>query len=621
MENDSWSKKWWATGIILLFFATSVAPTSAHDITEVSSPPSRGTWLYVGGDGPGNYSKIQDAVNNASDGDTVFVYDDSAPYFEHVLITKSIRLVGEDKSTTCIDAQYNGTVIEIHADNVTIANLLLQHSGRDTNAGINLYGSNCNLSDNLITENFYGIRVRFTDNNMIFGNDLQDNGNFNIYLYDTNHSTVQHNTISNPFQYTEGIVTDHCIDDTILNNTINNTYSGMLISATTNSTIEANLVTNCFFLAVYLDGAPDNTISRNVLNQRILDWQACDITLSNSPRCTIENNTLLSGILIREDLTGIVPYPNTILNNLVQGKPLVYLDQKADLSINYPCGQIILFHCRNITVQNQDIQQTVRAIYLESSDGCTLLDNTLSSNSQGIICHKSNSTTISENIIQGNYQDGLNLDTSNNDIIINNTIANTKWFGLRISGSDNTVADNIISGNDYAFSAESGQNDLIANNTVSGNNRGLSLRFLSTAELKRNHVAQNTEYGIAISESIKNTFVENVFTDNGYGLILGMSCAKITVQNNEFKNNQNGLLLDNTNDNNILKNNFIDNKQDAFFKNAFFNRWFRNYWGLPKLMKIIWGTRTVVIFEHATRTYTVFHLDRFPSPRPYDIPP
>ena len=30
--------------------------------------------LYVGGSGPGNFSKIQDAVDNTSDGDIVFVY-------------------------------------------------------------------------------------------------------------------------------------------------------------------------------------------------------------------------------------------------------------------------------------------------------------------------------------------------------------------------------------------------------------------------------------------------------------------------------------------------------------------------------------------------------------------
>ena len=35
-----------------------------------------GNILYVGGSGPGNFTSIQDAVNNASEGDTVFVFDE-----------------------------------------------------------------------------------------------------------------------------------------------------------------------------------------------------------------------------------------------------------------------------------------------------------------------------------------------------------------------------------------------------------------------------------------------------------------------------------------------------------------------------------------------------------------
>lgn len=50
--------------------------------------------LYVGGSGPGNYTTIQLAVNNANTGDTVYVYDDSSPYYEHVDINTSIHFIG-----------------------------------------------------------------------------------------------------------------------------------------------------------------------------------------------------------------------------------------------------------------------------------------------------------------------------------------------------------------------------------------------------------------------------------------------------------------------------------------------------------------------------------------------
>jgi len=50
-------------GIILLFVGTCIIPAMAQTTEKQSS---RGTWLYVGGCGPGNYTKIQDAFDNTS---------------------------------------------------------------------------------------------------------------------------------------------------------------------------------------------------------------------------------------------------------------------------------------------------------------------------------------------------------------------------------------------------------------------------------------------------------------------------------------------------------------------------------------------------------------------------
>ncbi|NHJ39073.1 MAG: hypothetical protein FK731_03500, partial [Asgard group archaeon] len=46
-----------------------------------------GNTLYVGGGGSNNYSSIQEAIDDAIDGDTVFVYDKSSPYNENISIT------------------------------------------------------------------------------------------------------------------------------------------------------------------------------------------------------------------------------------------------------------------------------------------------------------------------------------------------------------------------------------------------------------------------------------------------------------------------------------------------------------------------------------------------------
>lgn len=45
-------------------------------------PDARASTLYVGGAGPGNYTTIQTAVNDANPGDSIFVY--SGVYNENV---------------------------------------------------------------------------------------------------------------------------------------------------------------------------------------------------------------------------------------------------------------------------------------------------------------------------------------------------------------------------------------------------------------------------------------------------------------------------------------------------------------------------------------------------------
>ena len=75
-----------------------------------------GNTLYVGGSGPNNYTKIQDAIDDAEDGDTIFVYDDSSPYLEDFVIYKSVTLMGENRNTTILDGvmlvNSNSTVVE-----------------------------------------------------------------------------------------------------------------------------------------------------------------------------------------------------------------------------------------------------------------------------------------------------------------------------------------------------------------------------------------------------------------------------------------------------------------------------------------------------------------------------
>src|SRR5512136_81954 len=119
MENGM-KRKCLTGGIILLFIGMSIIPSTAQN-TEISNLSiSDGKWWYVGGIGPGNYSRIQDAVDHASDGDSVFVF--TGTYYENILIQKAINLLGENVDTTTIIDNFSGneSVIAIQHSNVLI---------------------------------------------------------------------------------------------------------------------------------------------------------------------------------------------------------------------------------------------------------------------------------------------------------------------------------------------------------------------------------------------------------------------------------------------------------------------------------------------------------------------
>ena len=73
------------------------------------------TWS-VDGSGGANFTGIQDAINNASDGDTIIVY--SGIYYENVVVNKSVTLKGIGHPV--VDASGKGDAIRLTADGITL---------------------------------------------------------------------------------------------------------------------------------------------------------------------------------------------------------------------------------------------------------------------------------------------------------------------------------------------------------------------------------------------------------------------------------------------------------------------------------------------------------------------
>ena len=99
---------------------------------------------------PDDSPTIQEAINAADVGDTIFVK--KGVYVENPVVNKSISLVGENRDSTVIDVTAG---LKVQSNNVTITGFTI-YDGYD---GISLATNYCNISGNKITNTTHGIVV------------------------------------------------------------------------------------------------------------------------------------------------------------------------------------------------------------------------------------------------------------------------------------------------------------------------------------------------------------------------------------------------------------------------------------------------------------------------------
>jgi parallel beta-helix repeat protein len=290
-------------GVIAMFIGVGFTSISGIQINNQTIKSSgRGDILYVGGSGEGNYTSIQDAIDDAVDGDTVFVYNGTYHSEEYIItINISIRLIGENKFNTII----YGMGIEINASNVEISGFTLQNS--------------------------VGIMIM-------------------PFFKDTNNNTISGNIFK--------------VDEFGL--------GGVTIFISNYSTVSDNSFFNCGL------------------------WM-------------------------------IESHQNTIKNNTVNGKPLVYFEDASDKVIDN-AGQVILIGCNNISIKNLELSNTLFGIQLIDTVNCLISDNDFSNNAIVGLLFNSSHNNISGNIFSKNVA-GLTFGDCKSNKISRNSFENN-GFGL-----------------------------------------------------------------------------------------------------------------------------------------------------------------------------------------------
>ncbi|MEM3873843.1 MAG: right-handed parallel beta-helix repeat-containing protein [Candidatus Bathyarchaeia archaeon] len=511
--------------ITLTLFLTGIL----NSTLKIRQVKSQKTWI-VDDDGPADFHSIQEAINAASDGDIILVYNGT--YYENIVVNKAVSLIGEDKSNTIIDG--NGTLTEMGV--------------------VSLQGVNSSIRGFTIRNGGYGIKV------------------FSSYGHLP--------------KFTGHIIEDNCI--------INNSYGGIFLQTCANNTISNNIVANNTLFGIHLCHAGNNTLINNTVvnNGHGIDFygNSNDNVLRNN---NMTNNSYNFGLILRGETQqflrgfkkpGIVNDVDT--SNTVNGKPIYYLVNKSNFQIPPNAGYVWLNNCTNITVNGCKLSHNLQGLMLLFCKNASIINNNITNNVYGafISVFSSNNrlignrfennlngiffdaftkrTTMRNNVISGGnvnfgfrpdigrYIDSFSdlendIDTSNTvdgkPIIYwvnrqNQTVPKNAGYVMLINSSNILVESLNLSNNLQGIYLLGSNNITIANNTIRGSIYGIDIDILSWIEWIEHELIRHR----ICSSDI--TIKENIILNNGVGIFIRGDNS--TIYNNTLYRNPLGILAD-----------------------------------------------------------------------------
>jgi parallel beta-helix repeat protein len=276
---------------------------------------------------PDDCPTIQEGVNRAYDGDTVFV--SAGTYYEHIVVNKSISLIGENRDTTIVDGNGSAFVISIKVDNVAVSGFTAQNG---TMSGILLTNcSNCRIENNIVTLNVdSGIRLDNSSANLVRNNEIFNNGYFipgwatglGIYLgwWSCNNIISSNHVYDN---MAAGISMDGSYTNLLCDNNVTNQHAptapyGIMVFSSRGNVVQTNAISNnsegiwvwCSSYNMLLE----NEVFDNGYNE---DYDY-GIEINRSANNTIVRNHILNntrGISVEDEAPNNLVVCNTISNN------------------------------------------------------------------------------------------------------------------------------------------------------------------------------------------------------------------------------------------------------------------------------------------------------------------
>jgi parallel beta-helix repeat protein len=250
------------------------------------------TTIIVASNGHGDYTRIQDGIDNATAGDTIRVW--AGIYYETVIVNKTVSLIGNGSSYSTIDGNQMETVVLITTDLVNLSGFkIMDGSTGLLKAGIHLNNVlDCNISDNDVYNNQEGIYLNNVHYGKFYNNKVRQSNNQGFLITSSSTSNMFiNNTILNCG--VNGFQLSGASNNLLQNNKCNFNYNGMYLNSCTqneflNNDWSDNSLTGIEF---YLSGN-NEFIECSVLNNNY----GCNIHSASSgntfENCSVSANNI-----------------------------------------------------------------------------------------------------------------------------------------------------------------------------------------------------------------------------------------------------------------------------------------------------------------------------------------
>jgi len=439
--------------------------------------------------------------------------------------------------------------------------------------------------------------------------------------------TIQNMYIKN---FANGIVLDNSSFCKILGNVMVSNGMGVWLAYSSNSTIEGNCITDHHAAAIYLwPASTDNSILQNNLKDSYFGVMAYDsinvFCGNNITNCWYgidlaygSNNTISSNTFSSAGLFVFSCFKNTVEHNIVNGKPLVYLEDVSNYTVE-EAGQVILVNCDSIKVGGLNLSDTMYGLELWGTNNSRIAQNAIKANKWGgIFLRSSSNNTFEGNTITGNLYHGVHFYSSSYNTLRNNEVSDN-LFNFYVEGSDlshfiqDADASNTVNGKPVYYwinetektvPSDAGYVALvncthitIQNLTLTRNAQAIMLAFTTNSTITRNNITTNeygiysyesenndiignnitwTWYGVCLRVSSNNTIQENTISWSNYYGILASSASHNSIVRNTLATNWYGIWLESSSNNSIYHNEFIDNTHQLLTRDSI-NTWDDGY--------------------------------------------